>query len=953
MLAPPGTTQAPAFSKGQSPSPPFKQPPAAQPQLIQPRGTQPQLIQPPAAQPQLIQPRTIPPPRPPVQTIPPQRPNLQTIPPQRPQVIAPLFQPSAYGSRPMRNSPRSNAPTHQPRATQIPAPQVPAPRAVAPMFSQLQGGASVPFPKPGGPSPPGATDAGAMQKGPMPPSFLQANLMPTAPMPAGAVPMPAGALLAGAVPTGSINSVMPFQAVIKDDEEELYGDDFWFTISISRLPLDKPDEVGKDSTDALRALNEVVGSQDPAFPIIIGVREALLRQGMRLLYAVISFNGEGSVPNNMRGPMVTKACVHPAFGGRINPSKVNTDWCNSKVLLDLFSTASLREAFDLAERKIQAQFVCTLLRVSSLEASYMMADPIRTEWKKVMQVFPEMGWVQKVFRHIHKRCWIEGEAKPVEEEEPEAQNPVRFFVKKCSNLTEWTVTSYFGKWGSVYECQILVDKKTKKPRGQAFVTVMPQAAISGKGISEQGLRQLFRAQPNHNISGTLCEIGEAQDRFDEAEKTRKEQFKKKALEEREQYKAKAALVPPEPPPMTATEWGAKWRKEIQAVLPKHPMPLQHPKLKALVRSMWKECTDHVFTYGDKDAREGLDLLKASKEDDKIKFSYLPVVELLHVVGARLVGTHIDGAFTSGASRCFFKLPPPLATVDVDAIGTFFHESLGATECWKPTSSVGPYKLFVNGLSDTTSLEVMAGHFSQYGSIKDAVIMVDKYTGKKRGFGFIAFERADSLLAALQNRSSHMVDGQLLEVKQAFVDQRIILAEKEKAEQEAKKALDAVRESKDAVDSMPDAVMESKSTKESMPISEGAVAMETDEVAPAIESEAVTGDAAAAAPVAAESNGDLPSAAGLVAHDSNEDEHTDAENMEALPEGSNLLDGAAPVVLSEESGASMEPAAKLSTVEELEKLRAKLGLNISGFPTLGEKRSFDEAFGGDEGKEAED
>jgi len=809
-----------------------------------------------------------------------------------------------------------------------------------------------------------------MPKGFMPPSFLQTSPMPTAPMPAGAVPMPVGAVLASAIPTGSLSTVMPLQAVIKDDEEELYGDEFWFTISISCLPQDKPDEVGKDSIDALREFTTVIGSQDPAFPIFIGTREALLRQGMRLLYAVLSFNGEGSIPNNMRGPMVTKACVHPAFGGRINPQKVTSDWCNSKMLLDLFSTASLREAFVLAERKVQAQFVCTLLRVASLEASYMFADPIRTEWKKVMQVFPEMGWVQKVFRHIHKRCWIEGEAKPAEEEEPEAQNPVRFFIKKCGNLTEWSVTSYFGKWGSVYECQILVDKKTKKPRGQAFVTVIPQAAISGKGISEQGLRQLFRAQPTHSISGILCEISEAQDRFDEAEQKRKDEFTKKAMGERELYKAKAALVPPEPPSMTVTEWGAKWRKEIQAVLPKHqsmqPLPLQHPKLKVLVRNMWKECADHIFTYGDKDTRDGLDLFKASKEDDKIKFSYLPVVELLHVVGARLVGTNIEGAFTSGASRWFLKLPPPLATVDIDAIGTFLHECLGGSECWKPTSSVGPYKLFVNGLSESTSLEVLAGHFSQYGDIKDAAIMVDKYTGKRRGFGFIAFGKPDSLLAALQNRSSHMVDGLLLEVKQAFVDELVILAEKERVEQEIKKAQDSLTESKDVVDSMPasqDAVTESKAIEGSMPVSEAAVAMDTDEVAPAGGSAPVSEDAASAAPVALESNRDLPSAAEPVARDSDEDEHTDAENMEALPEGNNLLDGAAaaaaaalaaaPVVSPEEAGESMEPSAKMSTVEELEKLRAKLGLNMSGSPILGEKRSFDEAFGVKEGEEAKD
>merc|ERR1711865_1303452 len=171
-----------------------------------------------------------------------------------------------------------------------------------------------------------------------------------------------------------------------------------------------------------------------------------------------------------------------------------------------------------------------------------------------------------------------------------------------------------------------------------------------------------------------------------------------------------------------------------------------------------------------------------------------------------------------------------------------------------------------------------------------------------------------------------VDGLLLEVKQAFVDELVILAEKERVEQEIKKAQDSLTESKDVVDSMPasqDAVTESKAIEGSMPVSEAAVAMDIDEVAPAGGSAPVSEDAASVAPVALESNRDLPSAAEPVARDSDEDEHTDAENMEALPEGNDLLDGAAavaaaPVVSPEEAGESMEPSAKMSTVEELEK-----------------------------------
>ncbi|KAI7728177.1 hypothetical protein M8C21_013193, partial [Ambrosia artemisiifolia] len=52
------------------------------------------------------------------------------------------------------------------------------------------------------------------------------------------------------------------------------------------------------------------------------------------------------------------------------------------------------------------------------------------------------------------------------------------------------------------------------------------------------------------------------------------------------------------------------------------------------------------------------------------------------------------------------------------------------------SSAG--KLFVGGIAWETSQESFSNYFSNYGELTDSVIMMDKITGRPRGFGFVTF-----------------------------------------------------------------------------------------------------------------------------------------------------------------------------------------------------------------------
>ena len=76
------------------------------------------------------------------------------------------------------------------------------------------------------------------------------------------------------------------------------------------------------------------------------------------------------------------------------------------------------------------------------------------------------------------------------------------------------------------------------------------------------------------------------------------------------------------------------------------------------------------------------------------------------------------------------------------------------------------KLFVGGLSFTTSNDSLRAAFARYGVVESAAVMTDRETGRSRGFGFVEMstsEEADRALGGLNNTN---LDGRNIRVDKA-------------------------------------------------------------------------------------------------------------------------------------------------------------------------------------------
>ena len=77
-----------------------------------------------------------------------------------------------------------------------------------------------------------------------------------------------------------------------------------------------------------------------------------------------------------------------------------------------------------------------------------------------------------------------------------------------------------------------------------------------------------------------------------------------------------------------------------------------------------------------------------------------------------------------------------------------------------------HKLFIGGLSFSTSDERLRELFATAGAVESAAVVTDRDTGRSRGFGFVEMATAEEADAAAKKFNGQVVDGRTLKVEVA-------------------------------------------------------------------------------------------------------------------------------------------------------------------------------------------
>src|SRR5262249_7328842 len=76
------------------------------------------------------------------------------------------------------------------------------------------------------------------------------------------------------------------------------------------------------------------------------------------------------------------------------------------------------------------------------------------------------------------------------------------------------------------------------------------------------------------------------------------------------------------------------------------------------------------------------------------------------------------------------------------------------------------KLFIGGLSFSTSTETLRDTFAQAGHVESASVVTDQDTGHSRGFGFVEMSTAEEADQAIAMLNGKELDGRQIRVEKA-------------------------------------------------------------------------------------------------------------------------------------------------------------------------------------------
>ena len=76
------------------------------------------------------------------------------------------------------------------------------------------------------------------------------------------------------------------------------------------------------------------------------------------------------------------------------------------------------------------------------------------------------------------------------------------------------------------------------------------------------------------------------------------------------------------------------------------------------------------------------------------------------------------------------------------------------------------KLFVGGLSWNTTDESLHAAFAGFGEVMEAKVIMERETGRSRGFGFVTFQDSEAATQAVDALNETELDGRRIAVNEA-------------------------------------------------------------------------------------------------------------------------------------------------------------------------------------------
>jgi RNA recognition motif-containing protein len=76
------------------------------------------------------------------------------------------------------------------------------------------------------------------------------------------------------------------------------------------------------------------------------------------------------------------------------------------------------------------------------------------------------------------------------------------------------------------------------------------------------------------------------------------------------------------------------------------------------------------------------------------------------------------------------------------------------------------KLYVGNLAYKTQSDGLREAFAEFGEVKEAIVVTDKFSGQSRGFGFVEFTDDAAAQKAMQAMDGRDLDGRNLKVNEA-------------------------------------------------------------------------------------------------------------------------------------------------------------------------------------------